>query len=192
VSATRAWVLAAGLAAAVPGTALLAGEAWIAAKARVAEVCIARAYEAHRRDGRDHRPWSWADTTPIARLAVARLGVRRIVLAGASGSSLAFGPGHLDGSAPPNGPGTCVLAGHRDGAFAFLAALVAGDVVEVETHGRTRRYRVRELAVRSMWDLDVLAMTGEDRLVLVTCYPFGGPTRSAWRYVVICDPTPFG
>jgi sortase (surface protein transpeptidase) len=92
----------------------LAGRStWMGAKSLLAEHLIARAFSAHVRDGDAHVPWSWADVHPVASLEVPRLGIRRHVLTGASGSSLAFGIGHLDGTSPPNGNGNCVLVGHR-------------------------------------------------------------------------------
>ena len=42
------------------------------------------------------KPWSWADTWPVARIAVPRLGRHAIALAGSSGQALAFGPGHVE------------------------------------------------------------------------------------------------
>ena len=44
---------------------LVAEQGWIAAKARLASLLIDRAFEAHLRDGRVHRPWEWADTHPL-------------------------------------------------------------------------------------------------------------------------------
>jgi sortase A len=170
------------------GGTLLGQQAWLTCKAALAERLIDRAFEAYLEDGALHRPWSWADTHPIARLEVPRLGVERTILAGASGSSMAFGPGHLDGSAPPNRPGNCVVAGHRDSWFAFLEQLRPGDAVYLETREGRRRYRVVELSVRSMWDAEVLEGTPEHRLTLVTCYPFGGLRGSDRRYVAICRP----
>ena len=38
----------------------------------VAGILIDRAFETHLKDGLPHRPWSWADTYPIARLEVPR------------------------------------------------------------------------------------------------------------------------
>jgi len=69
------------------GGALLGEQAWLSVKASLAERLIEHAFAAHLEDGGVHRPWRWADTHPIARLEVPRLGVERIVLAGASGSS---------------------------------------------------------------------------------------------------------
>ena len=74
---------------------------------------------------------------PIARLEEPHLGVSRHVLTGGSGSSMAFGQGHLDGTAPPNGMGNGVLVGHRDSWFAFLKHLRVGD--EICLQGRQGR-----------------------------------------------------
>ena len=69
--------------------------AWIHAKAMLAQSLLETAWSETLRTGKEVKPWPWADTWPVARLTVPRLGIRRIVLAGASGSSLAFGPGHF-------------------------------------------------------------------------------------------------
>jgi sortase A len=166
------------------GGLLLGHDAYLEAKAFVARRLIARAFAAHLRDGRFHRPWSWSDTAPIALLEVHRLGVRRSVLAGASGTSLAFGLGHIDGTAPPNAPGNCVLAGHRDGEMAFLERVRPGDVVRLRTAGASRDYVVDGIRVVAHTDIAPLRTAGADRVTLVTCYPFGGLLRSPWRYVV--------
>ena len=78
------------------------------------------------------RPWSWADMHPIARLTVPRLGIERPILSNASGSALAFGIGHIDGTAGPATAGNCVVAGHRDSWAAFLADLRVADAVVIE------------------------------------------------------------
>ena len=166
------------------GGALLGRRAYLEAKAVLARHLIERALAAHLRDGRPHRPWSWADTYPIAVLTLDRLGIRRSVLAGASGTSLAFGVGHIDGTAQPNAPGNCVLAGHRDRAFAFLEEVRPGDVLRLRAAGSVRDYIVEGAAVVARTDSRTIQPTGDDRLTLVTCYPFGGLLRSPWRYVV--------
>ena len=96
------------------GLSLLAGQAHLKSKALLADWLIDRAYSGYLFDGRAHRPWAWADTHPIARIEVPRLGLRRTILAGASGSSLAFGLGHVSGTAFPGERGNCAIAGHRD------------------------------------------------------------------------------
>ena len=115
------------VAAALAGLGLLADAGWIHAKAALAQHLLAGAW-ARTRDGEARaRPWPWADTWPLARLSVARLGVRRLVLAGASGRTLAFGPGHHAGTALPGAPGNAVISGHRDTHFRFLGELRPGD-----------------------------------------------------------------
>jgi len=184
----RRALVAGGLLLATAGGVLLAEQGWIAAKARVAEVLIARAWSAHLADGAAHRPWSWADLHPVARLAVPRLGVARVVLSGATGATLAFGPGHVHGTAEPGRRGNCVVAGHRDGSFAFLEHLRDGDTVVLETRDGTASYRVERRAVVTRWDAEAIEPTDGRRLTLVTCYPFGGLRRSDLRYVVTCRP----
>ena len=166
------------------GGVLLGHRGYLEAKAILARRLIDRAFAAHLRDGKAHRPWRWADTYPIASLELARLGIRRSVLAGASGTSLAFGVGHIDGTAWPNAPGNCVLAGHRDGALAFLEKVRPGDVLRLRTAGSIREYVVDGSAVVARTDTGALQPASDRRLTLVTCYPFNGLLRSPWRYVV--------
>jgi sortase A len=173
----------AGLALLVAAAVLLGDRAHLAVKRQVAAFLIERAFRAHLEDGRAHRPWSWADTWPIARIEVPRLGVSRTVLAGASGGSLAFGPGHVDGTALPGTVGTAVVAGHRDGSFAFLAHVVPGDAIRVVTRDGTSTYRVEATWVTTAEDASVLAPDGP-RLHLVTCHPFGGVLPGPDRFVV--------
>ena len=162
------------------GAALLFGEgAWMRAKAAVASVLIARSLNATLRDGHPRPPWGWADFHPVARLTVPRLGVARPVLSGATGSTLAFGLGRIDGT-------TLAIAGHRDTWAAFLRDVRVGDALVLEEPGGSHRYRVRALRVVSAEDVSVLAGSDE-HLTLVTCWPFGGLTRSRLRLAVEAD-----
>jgi sortase A len=157
--------------------------AWIYAKASLAQVLLRRAWATTVHSGRPTAPWPWADTWPIARLYGPGLSKGVIVLAGSSGRTLAFGPGHLDGTALPGHPGNCVLSAHRDTQFAFLKSVAIGDAIELETpDGRRHEYRVSDRLVANQRDVGLLAPTREPTLTLVTCYPFnairpGGPLR---------------
>jgi len=177
-------IVIAGLLLMVPGALLLGDGAWIWAKGWLAQVLLHRAWQRARAGSSRPKPWPWADTWPVARLRVPSLGVDEIVLAGASGRTLAFGPGHVDGTAPPGRPGVCVLSGHRDTHFAFLEKLRAGAEIDLETaDGRRTRFRVTSTEVLDRDDTWVLADDGvSDLLTLVTCWPFhavapGGPGR---------------
>ena len=161
--------------------------AWIEAKAHLAQVLVRRAWRQTAAGAGDARPWPWADTYPVARLLVPGQGVETFVLAGASGRTLAFGPGHLDGTPRPGSRGNAVISGHRDTHFAFLRRLRKGDAVEIEDRdGRRKRFVVASTRVVDRDDLSIAADSGDTRLTLVTCYPFdairpGGPLR----YVVV-------
>ncbi|MGH0037512.1 MAG: class GN sortase [Myxococcota bacterium] len=173
--------------AALAGLALLARGAWIPAKAAAAQWLLGHAWERALAGEPRPRPWPWADTWPVARLEVPRLGVDLIVLAGASGSSLAFGPGHWTGTALPGADGHGVIAGHRDTHFAFLRSLEPGETLLVTAPGRPpRRYRVTESRVVLERDPDPLVAAGRSSLALVTCFPFGAwaPPGGPERFVV--------
>jgi sortase A len=166
--------------------ALLHGS-WIPAKAVVAQLLLERAWTETVAGGGSARPWPWADTQPVGRLELPDHGVDLVVLAGASGRTLAFAPGHLTGSAALGAPGNAVIAGHRDTHFRFLPALVRGD--EILAHGsdgRVHRYRVVTAGVVHERDASVLDPFAGAVLTLVTCYPFDTPVPGGpLRYVVV-------
>ncbi|HKA37867.1 MAG TPA: class GN sortase [Thermoanaerobaculia bacterium] len=163
--------------------------AWIYAKASLAQILLRRAWAKTVDSGRPAAPWPWADTWPIARLRAPGLRGDVIVLAGSSGRTLAFGPGHLSGTALPGEPGNCVLSAHRDTQFAFLKSLIVGDLLELETSdGHRHSYRVYDRRIARETQLDLLETTTDATLTLVTCYPFdairpGGPLRYIVRAV---------
>ena len=162
---------------------------YIHAKAWLAQVLLERAWTATLAGDARVRPWPWADTWPTALLRVPALGVDRIVLAGASGRTLAFGPGHLDGTALPGAPGHAVLSGHRDTHFRFLQRLAEGSELRVQRpDGTWRHYQVTATEVIDARGARLADDDGTPALTLVTCYPFdavrpGGPLR----YVVFAD-----
>lgn len=161
---------------------------WIHAKAALAQGLLHTAWARAQLGAELARPWPWADTWPVARLEAPRQGEDLLVLAGGSGRTLAFGPGHVDGTARPNGTGMTVIAGHRDTHFHFLRELLPGDSLRLTGRdGRVRDYRVRTRRVVHS-ETGRLAMDVPG-LALVTCFPFdaiatGGPLR----YVVLAEP----
>ncbi len=179
-----AWIAATSLAA---GLALTGNAVYLHAKALLAQILLHRAWTQTQATGAAVKPWPWADTSPVARLFAPAQDVDLLVLAGATGRTLAFGPGHHDGSAMPGEAGNAVLSAHRDTHFQFLRALAIGDVLIVESPaGRHFHYRVREAFVVDQHDLKLPRLPLEPTLTLITCYPFdavspGGPLR----YVVV-------
>ena len=118
------------------------------------------------------RPWSWADTYAVGRLTAANH-VDLILLAGASGRSLALGPGHLDGTPLSGRPGNSVLSAYRDTHFTFMRDIHLGDILQVQTpKSEFGRYRVQAAWVMDQDDLSVLENKGVDQLTLITRYAF--------------------
>ena len=168
------------------GVAAFVWGAWIPAKAVAAQVLIAHAWQEARAGKANPKPWSWADTWPIARLEAPTLGRAAFVLAGASGQAMAFGPGHVSSTAMPGERGNIVIAGHRDTHFAFLAELSIGDPIILEGPTTSTRYLVRETAVLHETQTEILEPSTVSQLTLITCFPFdavapGGPLRYVVR-----------
>ncbi len=160
----------------------LAGAGWIEAKAIVAQALLRHAWVRSQETRTPARPWPWADTWPVARLTVPRLDVDQIVLSGASGRTLAFGPALSPAGAAPGAPGSAVISGHRDTHFAFLRELGVGDRIWLEAPDGRHAYLVEHASVVDAREAR-LPVGGDDALLaLVTCWPFdsvvpGGPLR---------------
>ena len=167
----------------------LSGAGWIYAKATLAQHLIARSWEKSKSLGQAPRPWPWADTRAVARLTVPSRGVELYVLDGTSGRSLAFGPGHVNGTAAPGSEGNSVIVAHRDTHFAFLRDLAGDEEITVETaRGKVTHYRVREVTIVDKGETRVLDAADSAQLTLITCYPFDAvQPGTTQRYVVIAD-----
>jgi sortase A len=156
---------------------------WIYAKARFAQVLLQRAWSRTLAGEHNVKPWPWSDTWPVGRLRVPSQGIDLIVLNGAYGRTLAFGPGYAESSALPGSLGTTILTGHRDTHFEFLKRLKPNDEMVLDTaDGTTQRYVVEMTGIVEADNARIRLGDDQRRLVLVTCYPFeaivpGGPLR---------------
>lgn len=162
---------------------------YIHAKAKLAQVLIAHAWSTSRDNAAPVPPWPWADTHPVARLRAPAHNIDLYVLAGDSGRSLAFGPGHMTRTPLPGAAGNAVISAHRDTHFSFLKDLRSGEELLVEGRdGTLRRYRVRHTAVVDQSAVSITLDTRLATLTLVTCYPFDALTpRGPLRYAVIAE-----
>ena len=162
---------------------------WIYAKVGLAQWLLQRAWSRSMAGEIAAKPWPRADTWPIARLIVPSQEIDQIVLEGAYGRTLAFGPGHVESSGEMGKPGTAILTGHRDTHFRFLQHLKEGDEILLTTQNQQQhRYHVSSTTVVDVRTASIQQDTQENQLALVTCYPFdaisfGGPLR----YVVMAD-----
>ncbi len=176
------------------GAVFLAWSAYIPIKAAVAQVLLEQAWQRTLTGDQTAKPWPWADTWPVARIAVPRLNRSAIVLHGASGQAMAFGPGHMTATPAIGAPGTAVIAAHRDTHFRFVKDLALGDTIEVATaDGDVRDFVVSATKIvhaESSGLNPTLAGATGTTLALVTCYPFDAIAHGPLRYVVFADLVP--
>jgi len=167
------------------GLVLFGNGAYIHAKAWLAQVLLERAFDRSIATGQAVKPWSWADTWPVARIEIKRIGVSAIVLEGASGQALAFGPGHIDHTAAAGERGIAVYAAHRDTHFRFLRNVAIGDVIDVtRSDGQHFRYRADSSAVVRFDASGIDAAAQGFELVLATCWPFDAISSGPERYIL--------
>jgi sortase A len=170
---------------ALAGLVLFGQGAYIHAKALVAQVLLERAFAETIASGRATKPWSWADTWPVARIEVKRLHASAIVLAGSSGQALAFGPGHVERTPDAGERGVAVYSAHRDTHFSFLRDVAIGDeIVVTRRDGNVFHYRADGASVVRFDASGIDTLTDGYELVLSTCWPFDAVTPGPERYVL--------
>lgn len=185
------------------GAILIAQGGYMQAKAHFAQFLIQQAWLKTLQDRQPHKPWSWADTHPVAKMDFLEGNMSDValehqpvngdslyVLAGASGRNLAFGPAQMLSSANINTRGNTVIAGHRDTHFSRLEAIKLGQLIRLQNAaGKTLVYKVTKAEVVHESDMSVTEDSGESVLTLVTCYPFGAQFAGGeQRFVVQATP----
>ncbi|WP_035025629.1 class GN sortase [Enterovibrio calviensis] len=171
------------------GSILMANGLYIKAKAHLAQFLIVHAWDNQQETGKNQAPWPWADTFPAATLAMN--GDEPLwVLAGANARNLAFGPTLQMNTARPHEKGNVVIFGHNDTHFSSLAQTKIGDELQLETQeGLQRTYRVSNVAIAHESEVQWVENTSDNRLTLVTCYPFDSITfNGPLRYIVTAKP----
>jgi sortase A len=174
---------------ALAGLVLIGQGVWVHAKAALAQVLLDRAFAQALATGEAVKPWSWADTWPVARIEFPRLRKSAIVLSGSSGQAMAFGPGQVERTPVAGEPGTTIYAAHRDTHFDFLGRVAIGDAVTVTRQdGKAVRFRVTGTGI-ARWDASGIDPRKDDarRLVLATCWPLDGRLSGPLRYLVYAE-----
>ena len=167
------------------GVILFGQGAYIHAKALLAQILLQRAFAETIATGHPTKPWSWADTWPVARIEVKRIGASAIVLAGSSGQALAFGPGHVELTPDAGERGVAVYSAHRDTHFRFLKNVAIGDEIDVtRSDGRMFRYRADGTSVVRFDASGIDPLADGYELVLSTCWPFDALTSGPDRYLL--------
>lgn len=144
---------------------------YLLAKAQFAQYLIAEAWQATLIDEKKHKPWSWADTHPVAKLSFPSLDQTTYVLEGASGRNMAFGPARTVSAGMPGESISTVISAHNDSHFKFLGQIKLNDVIKIETTSGQFTYQVKDLQVVDSNQQQVI-IKQQDELILTTCYPF--------------------
>ena len=194
----------------IVGLCLIIQGGYMQAKAYFSQFLIQQAWQKTLQDQEQHKPWSWADTYPVAKLKFIKTNHERdalldsaatdaigeaeapslYVLAGASGRNLAFGPAQILSSAAVNSVGNTVIAGHRDTHFSLLKEVKMGQLLILQNaQGVEVLYKVINTQVVHESDTSVMNDSGQKQLTLVTCYPFNSVVAGGeLRYIVTAVP----
>lgn len=121
----------------------------------------------------------------LTRLSIPSIGLRAVVLEGASRHSLLLGPAHLSGSAVPGSGGNSVIAGHRDTFFRHVHSLRSGDDIYIQRSDKQFHYVVVRKKVVEPTDLSVLRSSNDGELTLITCYPTHAIGPAPQRLVIV-------
>lgn len=156
----------------------------LAAKAWAGPVLIEHAFNQSEDLNAPVRPWPWADSYPVARIDVPRLGQQEYVLSQSNMRNLAFGP-----TLQAVGRST-VLFAHRDTHFNFLKNLELGDRIAVKYSGAApQNWRVVRFTVIDQDNLYLPAAASSEQLLFVTCYPFDSMAQNpTQRFVAWLSP----
>jgi len=120
----------------------------------------------------------------VGRIEIPRIGLKAMILEGATRRTLALAVGHIPGTALPGGNGNTALAAHRDTFFRGLSDIRLGDTILVTTLEGSFEYRVESFRVVGPRDTRVLENSAEPVLTLVTCYPFHYLGPAPERFIV--------
>jgi len=168
------------------GLANLGYGAWIPAKAWLSQVLLANAWQRSMQNGQAYKPWPWADTWPVLKLTHKNTDTDLVVLQGDTGQALAFGPGLTAQSAMPGKTGNTIVSAHRDTHFDFLQQVEAGDTIELQDRlGNFYQYKLIAMDIADSNTTRLQINTPDDRITLVTCYPFNQINAGgSLRYIV--------
>ncbi|MEP5764557.1 MAG: class D sortase [Halieaceae bacterium] len=120
----------------------------------------------------------------LAVLALPDLGLKVPVYGSASDLDMDRGAGWIQGTAAPGDVGNIGIAGHRDGYFRVLKDAEIGDALSLQTAAGEQRYVIDEILIVDPLDVEVLDPSDQQRITLVTCYPFYFVGSAPQRYVV--------
>jgi sortase A len=128
---------------------------------------------------------------PIAVLRIPKIHLEVPVFNGTDALTLNRGAGRIIGTAEIGQGGNIAIAAHRDGFFRTLKDIAPGDILRLDTPGKTMHYVIERMEVVQPEDVSVLADTETTSLTLVTCFPFYFIGNAPQRFIVHASSTDF-
>jgi sortase A len=123
------------------------------------------------------RPTRLKEGDLFGRLEIPRLNLSIMVMEGDGDDVLRLGAGHVPGT-------TLAIAGHRDTFFRPLKDIQPSDIIRFSTRDGSTEYTVTDTKIVGPKDTWVLNDPSDDRLTLITCYPFYYVGPAPKRFVV--------
>ena len=163
----------------------LTSVSWIYSKAYAATFLINDAWQKTLVNNRINKPWSWADTWPVAELSIPSIALSEIVLSGDSGSSLAFGPGLSNAGASLAESGVKLISAHRDTHFHKLQNININDAIFIKTPTANKQYKVKDIGVVDSQRYTIDSDNTNYDLVLSTCYPFNAISAGGTQRFIV-------
>ena len=149
-----------------------------------AQLLLEKAWSITKRTGNSSKAWSWADTLPVAKLKIPEISLNQIVLEGEEIEAMTFGPAIIESSLESK---NVIIAGHRDSFFRNLGELKEGEIIKLEKVGKNLSYKISNVIITDPLDTKWLEPTFNDRITLITCYPFNFIGDAPKRYVVVAN-----
>lgn len=127
---------------------------------------------------------------PVAWLKAGTGDLNYLVRRGTDPKTLLESPGLSEAGGLPEEPGLKVILAHRDIHFKNLWALKVGSRLQLESTKATNTYKVVDTEILSpeKTELKLQEARQENRLALVTCYPFQYIGAAPQRYIVWAAP----
>jgi sortase A len=120
----------------------------------------------------------------IGRIEIPRVQVSAIVKEGVDSKTLSRAVGHVPYTALPGQKRNVGVAAHRDTFFRGLRNVREGDTIRLVTVDGVYVYKVADLKIVWPKNVEVLDPTPDERMTLVTCYPFNYVGSAPKRFIV--------
>lgn len=125
-----------------------------------------------------------SEGSPLGRIEIGEIGLAAMILEGTDDGTLQRAVGHIRGTPLPGQDGNIAIAGHRDSFFRELRNIHLGDEITLTTLSGSKRYLVKSTKVVNPEQTEVLNDEGDNRLTLITCYPFNFIGSAPQRFIV--------